>query len=150
MVTVPEDSRPRRALLDEVIAYLAAEGLAHGRPPLGMMVEVPAAAIAIDLFDADFFSIGSNDLTQYVTAAGATSKPSALWRIPPIRRSCGSSRRSPRTARDRPRGHPLRRRGGQPALLPQLTAQGLRSLSSRRRSWAAQSGDRFRDLEARA
>ena len=35
-----------------------------------MMVEVPAAAIAIDLFDADFFSIGSNDLTQYVTAAG--------------------------------------------------------------------------------
>ena len=34
------------------------------------MVEVPAAAIAIDVFDADFFSIGSNDLTQYVTAAG--------------------------------------------------------------------------------
>ena len=34
------------------------------------MVEVPAAAIAIDQFDADFFSIGSNDLTQYVTAAG--------------------------------------------------------------------------------
>ena len=34
------------------------------------MIEVPAAAIAVDLFDADFFSIGSNDLTQYVTAAG--------------------------------------------------------------------------------
>ena len=34
------------------------------------MVEVPAAAIAVDLFDAAFFSIGSNDLTQYVTAAG--------------------------------------------------------------------------------
>jgi phosphotransferase system enzyme I (PtsI) len=30
---------------------------------------VPAAAIAIDRFDADFFSIGSNDLTQYVMAA---------------------------------------------------------------------------------
>ena len=34
------------------------------------MIEVPSAAIAVDQFDADFFSIGSNDLTQYVTAAG--------------------------------------------------------------------------------
>jgi phosphotransferase system enzyme I (PtsI) len=33
------------------------------------MVETPAAAIAIDLIDADFYSIGSNDLTQYVMAA---------------------------------------------------------------------------------
>ena len=39
-------------------------------PPLGIMVEVPAAAIALELFsDAAFFSIGSNDLTQYVMAA---------------------------------------------------------------------------------
>jgi phosphotransferase system enzyme I (PtsI) len=34
------------------------------------MVEVPAAAIMADLFDAEFFSIGSNDLAQYVSAAG--------------------------------------------------------------------------------
>ena len=33
------------------------------------MVEVPAAAITIERFDAAFFSIGSNDLTQYVMAA---------------------------------------------------------------------------------
>ena len=39
-------------------------------PPLGMMVEVPAAAMQADLFDADFYSIGSNDLIQYVMAAG--------------------------------------------------------------------------------
>ena len=41
----------------------------YAEPPLGIMVEVPAAAIAIDRFDADFYSIGSNDLTQYVMAA---------------------------------------------------------------------------------
>ena len=38
-------------------------------PPLGIMVETPAAAVAIDLISADFYSIGSNDLTQYVMAA---------------------------------------------------------------------------------
>jgi phosphotransferase system enzyme I (PtsI) len=39
-------------------------------PPLGIMIEVPSAAITIERFaDAAFFSIGSNDLTQYVMAA---------------------------------------------------------------------------------
>jgi phosphotransferase system enzyme I (PtsI) len=47
-----------------------AEGIPAGMPKLGMMVEVPAAALNIAAFDADFFSIGSNDLVQYVTAAG--------------------------------------------------------------------------------
>ena len=51
------------------MAALAAAGIPVRRPPLGIMVEVPAAALAIDLLDADFFSIGSNDLTQYVMAA---------------------------------------------------------------------------------
>jgi phosphoenolpyruvate-protein phosphotransferase (PTS system enzyme I) len=69
MVTVPAELSATRSLLDEVAATLAIEGIPHRRPALGMMVEVPAAAIAIDLFDADFLSIGSNDLTQYVTAA---------------------------------------------------------------------------------
>jgi phosphotransferase system enzyme I (PtsI) len=51
------------------VAELRAEGVACAMPPLGIMVEVPAAAIAIDLFrKSAFFSIGSNDLTQYVTA----------------------------------------------------------------------------------
>jgi phosphotransferase system enzyme I (PtsI) len=70
MVTVPAELAAARALLDEEVAALAAAGIPARRPPLGIMVEVPAAALAIDLFDADFFSIGSNDLTQYVMAAG--------------------------------------------------------------------------------
>jgi phosphotransferase system enzyme I (PtsI) len=48
---------------------LEAEGQAAVAPPLGAMVETPAAAIAADHLPADFFSIGSNDLLQYVMAA---------------------------------------------------------------------------------
>src|SRR5215510_11283036 len=69
MVAVPSDLIRGRAHLEAVVAELQAANIPHRRPPLGIMVEVPAAAIAIDRFDADFYSIGSNDLTQYVMAA---------------------------------------------------------------------------------
>jgi len=73
-VMVPMVANPReldrvRALLDGAVAQLRKEGIECGFPELGMMVEVPAAALTIDLFDADFFSIGSNDLIQYITAS---------------------------------------------------------------------------------
>ena len=55
------------------MADLVANGIACRRPDLGIMVEVPAAAIDIEAFDAAFFSIGSNDLTQYVMAAARDS-----------------------------------------------------------------------------
>jgi phosphotransferase system enzyme I (PtsI) len=69
MVTTPEEFARARAMLDEAMGSLAAEGMPARRPALGLMVEVPAAALTIDRFDADFLSIGSNDLLQYVTAA---------------------------------------------------------------------------------
>lgn len=70
MVTVPEELARSAALFDACIAELEAQGTPCHRPPLGIMVEVPAVAVMPELFrDAAFFSIGSNDLTQYVTAA---------------------------------------------------------------------------------
>ena len=70
MITTPAELQASRQLLAEALSSLTHDNVPASRPKLGIMVEVPAAAIAIDQFDADFFSIGSNDLTQYVTAAG--------------------------------------------------------------------------------
>ena len=69
MVTVPSELQLARRFLREEAHALRAAGAAYREPSLGVMIEVPAAAISIDRFDADFFSIGSNDLTQYVMAA---------------------------------------------------------------------------------
>jgi phosphoenolpyruvate-protein phosphotransferase (PTS system enzyme I) len=69
MVAIPSEVDQAAALLDAEIEALRAEGTACARPPLGIMVEVPAAALQAGDFDAAFYSIGSNDLTQYTMAA---------------------------------------------------------------------------------
>jgi len=68
MVTTPEELEAGRELFADVVGRLRAEGIPAALPELGIMVEVPAAALTIEQFAASFFSIGSNDLAQYVTA----------------------------------------------------------------------------------
>jgi phosphocarrier protein FPr/phosphocarrier protein len=57
-----------------IAAELAAE-LAVALPPIGVMIETPAAAVTADLLaaEADFLSIGTNDLAQYALAMDRTS-----------------------------------------------------------------------------
>jgi phosphoenolpyruvate-protein phosphotransferase (PTS system enzyme I) len=130
MVALPSELEAARTLLHRACDELARDGVRHRLPALGMMVEVPAAALTLDQFDAAFLSIGSNDLTQYVMAAGrdiadvadlADTGHEAVLRLIGIvaehgRRSgvkvslCGDA-------------------GGDARLIPLLLAKGIRTLS---------------------
>ena len=74
MVTVPQELTAARKLLQAAYQQLKKEGKEILLPPVGMMVEVPAAALALAEFDADFYSLGTNDLVQYATAAARDSE----------------------------------------------------------------------------
>ncbi|WP_193370447.1 phosphoenolpyruvate--protein phosphotransferase [Pelagibius marinus] len=74
MITAPWELDQARAMLDEEIAGLRQAGIPCAHPALGIMIEVPAAALMAGDFEADFYSIGSNDLIQY-TAACARDNP---------------------------------------------------------------------------
>jgi phosphoenolpyruvate-protein phosphotransferase (PTS system enzyme I) len=71
MITTLEELHRVRAMVRRAARQLANENKPFAEVPLGMMLEVPAAAISIDVLlpVVDFVSIGSNDLVQYLMAA---------------------------------------------------------------------------------
>ncbi len=131
MIAVADEYARATALFAEEQAGLTARGVAQKMPPLGIMVEVPSVAIAPEAFaDVAFFSIGSNDLTQYVMAAARDNTAVAHLnsvRHPAVLRLIASV-----VAFGREQKIPVSLcgdAGGDPASIPALLEAGLRDLS---------------------
>ena len=71
MITTIEEIRKIRTMLRKAASQLKAAKQTYRNVPIGLMLEVPAAAVTIESLarDVDFVSIGSNDLVQYLMAA---------------------------------------------------------------------------------
>ncbi len=134
MVTILGELRAARAIYERVARRLRRKGvkLPDKLPPLGVMIETPAAAIGADAMalEADFLAIGTNDLTMYTLAVDrASADVSALYdSLHPavIRLIAGTTEAALRLRR------PVSCCGemaGNPLLMPLLLGLGLRSFS---------------------
>ncbi len=153
MVAELDELRRARALLDEARAELVARGApVPARLDVGVMLEVPSAALLAEQLAplADFFSVGTNDLTQYTLAAergnagvAALGDPlhPAVLRL--IERAASAALAAGRTVAV------CGEVAGDPAAVPLLLGLGVRELSmSAVRIAAAKQAVRRTDLSA--
>jgi phosphoenolpyruvate-protein phosphotransferase (PTS system enzyme I) len=133
MISTLEEVQRLKRVIERTRLALKRERIPHGSSiPLGVMIEVPAAALTIDsiLDEVDFVSIGSNDLIQYVMAADRDNpkvahlcepfSPAILRLLNQVIKSCNE------------RGKPVTLCGemaGRPRLFLPLFGMGLKSLS---------------------
>lgn len=133
MISDVDDIRQAKAMVREAMESLDRDGVPHGTPSVGMMLELPSAALDLErlLPEVDFVSLGTNDLVQYLFAVDRGNSRVKQWYQqchPIVLRLLG---RICRTVSEFP-GKELEICGeaaGDPALLPALLGAGLRVFS---------------------
>jgi phosphotransferase system enzyme I (PtsI) len=133
LVTSVDEVRAARELLEQCKQELSEAGLPYDKDiALGVMIETPAAALTADLLarESDFFSIGTNDLTQYTMAVDrGNAQVASLYT--PFQPAVLRSIRSVITAA-KEAGIPVGMCGeaaADPGLIPLLMAWGLDEFS---------------------
>ncbi|HXG67211.1 MAG TPA: phosphoenolpyruvate--protein phosphotransferase [Blastocatellia bacterium] len=104
LVSTIKELRDAKKIISEVKGELSEAGVEHNAMlPVGVMIEVPAAAMMADLFagESDFLSVGTNDLIQYMLAVDRTNEnvahlyqplhPAILRTIARLVRAAGSA-----------------------------------------------------------
>jgi phosphotransferase system enzyme I (PtsI) len=127
-----DELRLGRKIVADVAADLVRRGFDVPRVPVGVMIEIPAAAYSADLLarEADFFTLGTNDLIQYCLAVDRADErvselyaplhPAILRLILRVRRAAGR-RRIPVSL--------CGEMAADPALIPVLVGLGLSDFS---------------------